>query len=1276
MSTAQGHIIASAETTASQREIINAVNLYGEEANLAFNESLVLSFEKSLDLTALEHAIQRLVKRHDSLRMTFNESGSQFYLHEYLAPIIEHHKLQNPEQLEDYKHQSVSETFNLQKGPLLRFITTQAPGGQTHCIITVHHIVCDGWSFAVLLEDLAALYKSAETGLPAELPKPDYFIDYVKAVSSSEYLECNQKDVDFWGSLYSPPPDSLDLPTSYPRPAARSLKSGYRETVIDKELTQKIRLFCRQEKSSLVNFLLTSFSIFLNKLTQQSEIVVALPSAGQSIESLERVIGQCVNTLPIFINVDASDDLKSILNKNKKSLLEQTNHSRLTLGELIKHISIKRRVDRSSIAAVMFNLDQDISRFHFADTVAHVSTNSRICENFEIFLNVVDTKEELKLQLQYSASLFSYKLIESWMNMYATAINKLLESNQETLENTELWDARLYFVEGCRKNIHELNERIFKHVKIGNNNAAVLHGSKAISYEELYFKVTAYIEVMAQKGVEKGSRVAICLSRNENLQAWLLACWKIGAAYVPCDPSFPKDRLNYMISESQPALILTDKASMNAIDVDGYSCLLVENVDEQKYQPSKKLEENTPVDDLLPAYIIFTSGSTGKPKGVVISRSAASNFIESMSDLIGMDTSDKLLAVTTLSFDISVLELFLPIWQGGTTIIATSEQSKDGSQLKKLIENHGVTIIQATPTTWRFLIAMDWQGSNKMKALCGGEAFPADLKDDLLSRTESLWNMYGPTETTVWSTCQKVEKNEPINIGRPIHNTQCYIVDKDTNKILPYGVKGELAIGGKGVATHYLNQPSLTEKVFVAHPMEDGERIYKTGDYACIQEDQSLQCFGRIDNQVKVRGYRIELGDIESALNSSDLVAQSAVILHEASPTDKKIVAFLEVEEGYNESVVKENITQILPNYMHPNMYVVMDKLPLTPNRKIDRKSLVVPKNRPNEVASALGEKLDPIEKKVLEKWQSLLNIHNLSLSDNFFESGGHSLLAMEFIVYVKNEFKFDLPIDSLLLDDLMGVAQRLGAKKRKRIVVAKSKTNAVFFNQGNLYGNYHYSEKNFIPLLIFQPIGHEYTIAHRLLKQLADRVAANYGPAFRFDYYGTGDSKGIDTEVSVDSIRQDACSSIDFLKEKTNSDKVIVLTSRFMDANVLGLSNRSDISHILEWDLVKNKADHFKILKSMHHAVMSDLDRYSFPRKKTLYSDSVELLGFKYSKDFIGRLVSFDQPTSSTLSVISIDPKNNQSFNWYSLTNLQVAMAPTNMIAEVSNFIEAIKND
>ncbi|MCW8816478.1 MAG: amino acid adenylation domain-containing protein, partial [Ignavibacteriaceae bacterium] len=564
------------------------------------------------------------------------------------------------------------------------------------------------------------------------------------------------------------------------------------------------------------------------------------------------------------------------------------------------------------------------------------------------------------------------------------------------------------------------------------NKVAVESGGEKLSYSRLNERTNQVANYLTSIGVKAGDYVGICIDRSVEMLISMLAVLKSGAAYVPMDPIFPAERLEYMIDDAEVKVIITTSQLTDIFSgFNGQRILIDREWEKIKLQGNQSPDIKVRPDNL--AYVIFTSGSTGKPKGVQIGHRSVVNFLLSMQNEPGIRSDDVLLSVTTISFDISVLELFLPLISGARLIIAPRSTTSDGKLLIKALKDSKATIMQGTPSTWKMMIEAGWRSAPDLKMLCGGEALPIELAKQMLAKGESLWNMYGPTETTVWSAVKKIEpEDDAVYIGPPIANTQFYILDNELNPV-PIGVPGELLIGGEGLARGYLNRPELTDEKFISNPFgESGSRLYRTGDLARYKSNGDIEFLGRLDHQVKIRGFRIELGEIENVLSEHTAIKDVAVNAWSDASGDKKLVAYYISESGETIQVsdFREFLRHKLPDYMIPSFFVRMDEFPLTPNKKIDRKALPAPDVSEVSTAEKYVPPRDELERELASIWQKILGVKAIGINDNFFDLGGHSLLAAQLFAQIEKRMGKNLPL--ALLFQAPTIAQLAEAVRNK----------------------------------------------------------------------------------------------------------------------------------------------------------------------------------------------------------------------------------------------------
>ncbi len=1018
-------------TTEPQREVWLAHRL-SREASLAFNESVLLHFSGALDTDALKNALSDLANRHEALRATVSTDGAELTIPDAMVvnmPLVELSHLSSEKQsaaIVDAQREAVETPFDLERGPLFNAKCFRLSTTEHLLIMTAHHIVCDGWSFGVLVRDLAMLYQARLGMADALQVSAGSFGDYALAQRMASGGDQELADEAYWLSRFSAAAGGvgaapvLDLPTDQSRAAWRTFASKREDLVIDADLLAAARKAGSRQGASLFATLLAGFAALLNRISGAHDVVIGVPSAGQSGDGLETLVGHCVNLMPVRLAVEATTPIRALVASAQTAMLDASEHQGYTFGTLLKKLALPRDPSRLPLVSVMFNLDQalDANTVGFTNLNVEFSSVPRSFENFELFINAVQVNGGLKLECQYNSDLFTDKTIRRWLLAYESLLRALAQSadtevgrlpivSTHDLTLINQWNSTAQSF-SRDAGVHDLFQ---KHAQLTPARAALRWADQQLTYGELNERANRIARCLRDLGAGAGSLVGLHVDRGPDMVAAMLGILKAGAAYVPLDPAYPHDRLRYMVENAKLTALVTHAPIANSLEFPRAQTLsLTEDAALLMAQsPADIPSDGKSAKPQDPAYVIYTSGSTGKPKGVLVPHRAVVNFLEAMAREPGLDANDRMVAVTTLSFDIAVNELLLPLSVGAEIILASREQAGDGVLLATLIRASGATTMQATPATWRVLLDSDWRAPTcmrKFKALCGGEALSNELAKKLLDASVELWNMYGPTETTVWSTCTQVsDANAAITIGHPIANTAIWVLDEHL-QLCPIGVPGELWIGGDGVTLGYLNNAGLTAERFIADPFSSaaGAKLYRTGDRGRWRDDietsGSIEHMGRLDFQVKVRGYRIELGEIEACLAAASGVAQAVVIAREDKPGDVRLVAYVVNAPSVtsvkaDDDALREHLKLSLPEYMIPQHFVTLPKIPLLSNGKVDRKSLP----KPGASTSALSGYLAPrteLEKTVAAEMEATLSLPGVGVYDDFFSLGGHSLLAAQ----------------------------------------------------------------------------------------------------------------------------------------------------------------------------------------------------------------------------------------------------------------------------------------
>ncbi|MEO8429322.1 MAG: amino acid adenylation domain-containing protein, partial [Verrucomicrobiota bacterium] len=643
----------------------------------------------------------------------------------------------------------------------------------------------------------------------------------------------------------------------------------------------------------------------------------------------------------------------------------------------------------------------------------------------DLILSMIEDGGSLRVGVHYATELFDAstitRMVSHWQILLEgiTANPDLRLSTLPLLTETEKrqllseWNCTQaeYAVDVC---IHELIER---HVEQSPDAVAVVFEGEQLTYRELNSRANALAHRLREHGVGPNVLVGVFVERSADMVVGLLGALKAGAAYVPLDPSLPSQRIAIILEGAQVAVLLTQQHLLERVPEQSVEIVCLDS-GWVGVAPTRaeNILSGVSAEDL--AYVIFTSGSTGRPKGVQLSHRAVVNFLNSMCQKPGMTSKDVHLGVATMSFDASVLDFFVPLTAGACLVMVPRETVSDPLALAEALAKRDVTVMHATPATWRLLVDSGWSGSKRLRIFSGGDALPWELAQQLIARSQSLWNVYGPTETAVYSTLHKVQLDDgAVLVGRPINNTQIYILDAFLQPV-PLGVPGELCIGGAGLALGYLNQPDMTAANFVPNPFERmrGARLYRTGDLARHRSDGTIECLGRIDYQIKIRGFRVELGEIEAVLAQHEAVREAVVLLREDIPGDKRLVAYVvpDQEPPPTAGQLRSFLLSKLPDYMVPSAFVQMGGLPLSSNGKVDRKALPAPTETDRRDGREYRAPTKPVEIELAEIWSRALEIERVGLTDNFFELGGHSLLAVQIVARIRDELQVDLPVRAI----------------------------------------------------------------------------------------------------------------------------------------------------------------------------------------------------------------------------------------------------------------------
>ena len=1016
--------------TEPQNEIWISCLLGGEDANRSYNESVSIHLTGALQLAAIDFAIKELYNRHEILRSTFSEDGKEIYTSDityfslFFEDISDRSDVEQELHISDFSIDSSLQIFDLAKGPLFRTALFKLGENDHYLTIIAHHIICDGWSFAVIMHDLGKLYSASIANSEPDLEQPYSFREYsIEQQIFSETEE--QKEIEeYWVKQFQTVP-VLELPNDFPRSVKRTYKSHRDDFLINAELVARLKKTGAKAGCTLSTTLISVYELFLHLLTGQSDIVIGIPTAGQSVSGHFDLVGQCVNLLPIRSFPNGELSFTEYLKKRKSQILNDYDHQNFTFGSLLKKLKINRDASRIPLLPVIFNIDLGLNDDISFEGLDHqLIYNPREYDSFEMFVNVSGTEQKMMLEWNYNTQLYKSTTIRKWMHAFDNIIQTVVNNPEVKIK-----DIKIFSSEYFRDKLDKWNATGFEYPRDKTlhqlisctagkfyDKTAIRCKNQQLSYQDLDQRSNQLARYLIDQGVKPNDIVGVAINRSLEMVVVLLAILKSGAAYLPLDPGYPRKRIQYVLEDASSTILLISGRYAGVFQTSVRE-ILIETVFEKLSEYSNGDLSNISNSRSL-AYLLYTSGSTGNPKGVMVEHQNIINLLNSIQRFPGITSEDKLLALTTVSFDMSVLELFLPLLSGAELIIATDEEQKEGHILVEKIYKDKITIIQGTPSSYKLMLETGWVGKTELKLFCGGEALSKTLADKLLLRCTSLYNLYGPTETTIYSTATQIFHNDQIiTIGRPIHNTQIYILDTYGN-LLAEGIKGEIYIGGDGVARGYLNKPELQAEKFITDPFakEPGRKMYRTGDVGKFLEDGRIQYLGRNDYQLKIRGFRIEPSEIESKLNDLDDIEESLVMVQEEENDNSRLVAYVIVKNNKEKEDLilkwRAELIDHFPFYMVPNEFIILPEFSLTDNGKIDRNRLV--KASTHKENSLNAERISELEKKVIIIWSSTLKIDSIGLDDDFFMLGGHSMIAAQVMQRLHRETGIRLPLTAL----------------------------------------------------------------------------------------------------------------------------------------------------------------------------------------------------------------------------------------------------------------------
>jgi amino acid adenylation domain-containing protein len=1028
---------------------------YGQEAiwliyqidpeSIAYNIFITVKINSSLNIAIVNRVWNKIIEHHAILRTTYTsyegKPVQQVNQKQEFNIEITDASNWNEDHLKEKIFAITDRPFNLEKDSVLRVNLFTISAKEHILLLTMHHIAGDMWSFDLLLSEFQALYANEieqdsqeQTETAADyLTLNKSYLEFVRWQSEMLSGSRGEKLWQYWQQKLAGELPILNLLADKPRPIVQTYQGESYISPLDEQLIQKLQHLALASGTSLYQILLAAFYVQLYRYTNQTDILIGSPMRGRWGGDFQDIVGYFVNLMVLRTAVQENATFKEFLTQVSNTVKDAQKHQDYPFSQLAEQLQPQRDPSRSPLCQVSFTWQRQRwcestenllhSREQVLEIEPYLLGHQRGADS-DMNLMVMEAQGVLQLCWQYNTDLFEACTIRRMAGHFVNLLEGIVANPEERIWQlpllTEIEQQQLlvewnntqtdYLQDKC---IHQLFE---EQVERTPDAVAVVFENQQLTYHQLNCRANQLAHYLRSLGVGADVLVGICVERSLEMVVGLLGILKAGGAYVPLDPDYPQDRLTFMLEDAQAPVLLTQaslveaiphhKAQVVCLDTDWQANIY--GTDSQENLYSELTTDNL-------AYIIYTSGSTGKPKGVQIPHSALSNFLYSMRQTPGLTEENTLLAVTTYSFDIAALELFLPIIVGARLVIASREIALDGTQLSAKLIDSKATVMQATPATWQLLITAGWSGNEQLKILCGGEALPAHLASQLLHRCASLWNMYGPTETTIWSAASQIKTDGKIvPISQAIANTQLYILDQ-YSQLVPVGVAGELHIGGEGLARGYFNRPDLTAEKFIPNPFsKKATRLYKTGDLARYFPNGEIEYIGRIDNQVKLRGFRIELGEIETLIIQHAAVRETVVVVRNDSTDSQRLVAYvvLNFEQMLTISELRGFLESKLPNYMMPAAFVTLEALPLTPNGKVDRRALPAP-SQSRDLERFVAPR-NQLELQLVQIWSQILKLDEVGVKDNFFDIGGHSLLVPYLLAQIQQQFGKSLPLVTL----------------------------------------------------------------------------------------------------------------------------------------------------------------------------------------------------------------------------------------------------------------------
>ena len=989
-----------------------------QPGNTAYNIFNASRIRGSLNVPIMERVINELIQRHEVLRTTLKSVDGlpvqviSPTLKITLAPVSLQH-LPEEERYDEALRLTTEEfarPFDLENGPLVRVGLLRLAEDDYVLQVNMHHAITDRWSFAVFEKELAVLYQAFATGHPSPLPElPIQFADYSvwqrERMNGDEY----KKDLQYWRRQLDGAPFVLDFPTDFPRPPIQNFRGARVYVSYPKSLLDGLKELSRREGVTMFMTLMAAFKTLIYRYTNQSDLLISTPIGTRLRPETENLVGYLLNLLIVRSDLSGNPTFRELLKREQDACVGAFAHQEVPFGKLVQELKPVQDPSRNPIAQVAFlylDFPEATAMQFLGLTATHIDIDNG-ASRFDITLAMTETPDGFTVSIEYIRDIFEHRRMERMAQHLQVLLAGIVANPDASLSDLPMLTLEeLQQLQQWNDTAHQFSSNLLVHqlfeqqAALRPNAPALLFEEKTLTFSEINSRANQLARHLLACGVEPQARVGVMLPRTPDVLVTLLAIFKAGGCYLPLDPEYPAERLDFMLEDAGASLVITEKF------------LRAEQIEQQSIE---NLESEVRPEQL--AYIIYTSGSTGRPKGVSVEHRQLLHTMQSAQEVLRLTEADCLPSIASFSFDISLLELLCAPLAGGRCLLVSTHGALEATVIARVLQE--ATVLHAVPGLMRRFVSVAQEKYPQLRLLLvGGEA----VAPELLAEMQAVWGgadvrvLYGPTEATIICASYEVSREEEIThqmIGRPLPNTVLRILDR-RGKLVPVGVDGEICIGGAGVARGYWQRADLTAEKFVTD--QHGARIYRTGDRGRYLADGNIAFTGRMDEQVKVRGFRIELGEIESVLSEHETVLEAVVIALDDKGSEKRLVAYVVTAPGASRNVseLRSYLKERLPDYMIPSAFVYLDALPLTSHGKIDRRALPAPDAERPELAEAFIAPRTPAEKSLASIWTKLLGINRIGINDNYFELGGDSLLATQLASQVRSVFEVELPLVEL----------------------------------------------------------------------------------------------------------------------------------------------------------------------------------------------------------------------------------------------------------------------